>query len=516
MIRAVEKIQESGTARRKEVGIWIRVSTEDQAQGESPEHHEKRATYYAEAKGWHVAKVYHLEAVSGKTVLGHPETKQMLEDVRSGLISGLIFSKLARLARNTRELLEFADIFRDHHADLISLQESIDTTSPAGRLFYTLIAAMAQWEREEISERVAASVPIRAKLGKSLGGAAPFGYRWEGHKLTPDPKEAPIRKLIYELYLQHRRKRTVARLLNEAGHRMRRGTKFTFTAVNRLICDPSAKGVRRANYTKSRGDGKSWDRKPESEWVLIPIEPIVSTEVWEQCNAMMEEVRRGWRRPARRAVHLFGGLTYCHCGHKMYVPSNSPKYICGKCRNKIRVEDLEAVFQARLAASFTVPEELSDLLAGADEGLREKETMVSSLTTETQTVKREMNKVYQLYLNDQISGDGFKREYGPLEKRLAQLSDEIPRLQAEADLLRMQHLNQDEVIREAQDLYGNWQALSAAEKRNIVENIVERITIGKDEIEITLCYLPPPTPPDPLEDMSKAPRSLTDSPPRPA
>ena len=85
----------------KSVGIWIRVSTEDQARGESPEHHEKRARLYAEAKGWNVKEVYHLEALSGKTVMAYPETQRMLEDIKSGNITGLIFSKLARLARNT-------------------------------------------------------------------------------------------------------------------------------------------------------------------------------------------------------------------------------------------------------------------------------------------------------------------------------------------------------------------------------------------------------------------------------
>ena len=62
----------------KQVGIWIRVSTEDQARGESPEHHERRARAYAESKGWTVREVYHLDAVSGKSVIEHAEAKRML------------------------------------------------------------------------------------------------------------------------------------------------------------------------------------------------------------------------------------------------------------------------------------------------------------------------------------------------------------------------------------------------------------------------------------------------------
>ena len=88
---------------KKKVGIWIRVSTEDQARGESPEHHEMRARMYAEVKGWEVAEVYHLEGVSGKAVMKSEEAHRMLRDIREKRIQALIFSKLARLARNTKQ-----------------------------------------------------------------------------------------------------------------------------------------------------------------------------------------------------------------------------------------------------------------------------------------------------------------------------------------------------------------------------------------------------------------------------
>lgn len=490
----------------KEVGIWIRVSTEDQARGESPEHHERRARLYAESKGWNVVTVFNLAGVSGKSVMDHPETQRMLSDIRDRRITGLIFSKLARLARNTRELLEFADIFRQHDADLISLQESIDTSSPAGRLFYTMIAAMAEWERSEIASRVAASVPIRAKLGKPLGGAAPFGYRWEGRELVPDPKESPIRRRVYELFLTHRRKKAVARLLNQEGLRTRNGSKFTDTTVDRLIRDTTAKGTRRANYTKSTGDKKHWVLKPETDWVLTPVEAIVSEELWTQCNAILDERRVNGKVPAKRVSHLFAGVVFCQCGTKMYVDAGYPKYVCRKCRNKIPADDLEAIFREQLKEFFLSSDELAGYLEQADAQVTEKREALAAVEAERERVRAEMDKVYRLYIADQISGDGFGRTYRPLEERFKALGDQLPTLQAESDFLRIQSLSRYEIVSEAQDLYGRWADLLPTEKRQIVENVVERLTIGNGEVSIDLAYIPTSS-----ELTSKRQRNHTDS-----
>jgi site-specific DNA recombinase len=497
--------------RAKHVGIWLRVSTEDQAKGESPEHHEKRARAYAESKGWQVREVYHLEAVSGKSVREHPETQRMIADVKRGHISGLIFSKLARLARNTRELLDFADFFQDAGADLVSLEEAIDTSTPAGRLFYTVIAAMAQWEREEISARVAASVPIRAKLGKPLGGAAPFGYQWRGRELAPQPDEAPVRRRIYEMFLNHRRRKTVARLLNEAGHRTRNGSLFTDTTIERLIRDPTAKGVRRANYTKSLGEKKHWKLKPKDEWVLTAVEAIVPTELWEQCNQILDERRKNGKIPARRAVQLFAGVAVCHCGNKMYVPSNTPKYVCYRCRNKIPVNDLEAVFHEQLKEFVFSPKEVAAYLVQADEKMWKKQALLETLEDDRRKVRSEMDRVMRLYLDEKISADGFASEYTPLEARFKQLSDQLPEIQGDLDFLKIRALSGDEILAEARDLYSRWSDLSRDEKRKIIETVAEKITVGKDDVTIDLCYLPSPS-----EVMAEEQRNLRGSSPPPA
>jgi len=410
----------------KQVGIWIRVSTEDQARGESPAHHEARARNYAESKEWQVVEVYHLEGVSGKAVMDHPEAKRMLADIKRGNITGLIFSKLARLARNTKELLEFSDFFKDHDADLISLGESIDTSTPAGRLFYTVTAATTQFEREEIASRVAASVPIRAKLGKPLGGAAPYGYQWKDKKLAPDLKEAPIRRLMYELFLEHKRIRTVTRLLNEQGYRTRVGAKFSPNTVDRLIRDPVAKGTRRANYTKSLGQKKHWKLKPEKDWILTPVEAIVSEELWEQCNSILE-VRTANAKPvAKKTKQLFAGFTFCECGTKMYVPSNLPKYYCQKCHNKFLITDLEIVFREQLKSFLFSPDDITRALEQTDRTIREKQEQLGVLQNRQKKVRQNMDKIFQLYLDERISADLFGSQYPPLETQAKQMEDQIP------------------------------------------------------------------------------------------
>src|ERR1041385_845907 len=222
-------------ALNKSVGVWIRVSTEDQAQGDSPEHHEERARSYAKSRGWSIKEVYNLAGQSGKAVMQNSEAKRMMKDIERGHITGLVFSKLARLSRNRRELEDFADFFNKHRADLISLSEAIDTSTAGGRMFFHLLGVFAQWEREEITERVNASVLPRAKLGKSINGSSPFGYQWKDRKLVIKPEEAVIRKKAYELFLEHRRKGKVANLLNAAGYRTRNNALFRDNQIYNML-----------------------------------------------------------------------------------------------------------------------------------------------------------------------------------------------------------------------------------------------------------------------------------------
>lgn len=476
---------------KKRVGIWVRVSTEFQVKDDSPEHHEQRARYYCESKGWEVIEVYRLEAVSGKAVMELPEAKKMLRDIQTGRITALVFSKLARLARNTKELLEFSELFRKSNADMISLAENIDTSSPSGRLFFTIIAAMAEWERAEIAERVAASVPIRAKMGKPLGGAAPFGYQWKGKELLIDQKEAPIRKLIYELFAEHKKKGLVAKKLNTMGHRTRNGSEFSDTTIGRLLHDSTAKGVRLANYTKSLGDGKKWVLKPESEWIQITCPAIVPVDLWDTCDKILTEQEEKNHRQTKTVTQLFSGILFCSCDGKMYYNPHGNSYRCKNCKKtKIGVDDIEEIYFSQMEIFLLSDSHFDKFLSKAKQEISEKEKMLQNLLKDKKRIQADMDKKMELYMAGQIPKDRFGSYYNPLDLQLRQIENTIPHIESEIDVLRVEELNGDAVKHEAKSMYERWNTLDKAAKRAFVERITSRITIAGDEVAIKFRYHP--------------------------
>lgn len=145
-------------------------------------------------------------------------------------------------------------------------------------------------------------------------------------------------------------------------------------------------------------------------------------------------------------MHLFSGLAYCSCGHKIYVAANSPKYFCRKCCNKLAIVDLENVVREEMKMFFGQPERIAGHVQAAERNLTAKSALLETHRREIQKVREVMRQTHQLYLDKQISGDGFRDLFAPAEERLNQLNAERPKLEAEVDFLRAKKLSANYVL----------------------------------------------------------------------
>jgi site-specific DNA recombinase len=469
--------------------IWIRVSTEDQAKGESPATHLKRAEMYCELKGWQVVETYDLSGVSGKTVLDYPEARRMLADVERGHIKALIFSRLARLARNTRELLEISDLFKSHGAALVSLGESIDTSSPAGMLLYTVLGALAEWERNEISARVSAAVPIRAAQGKPTGGVGPWGYRWNNKTLEVDPEAAEKVRVIFALCLEEEgnKSRTVKRL-NAMGLRSREGAVWTVTNLTRLIDNHVYTGRRRANYARSTGDGKHWVEKPESDWVYHAVEPIIEPGLWDKLQAFRKQRRRSEMAPPKESKYIFGGLLQCVCGKKLYVSHATAKdiiYRCRACQYKVAESDLTSgLLQAlqNMAIKAEVETEGED-----PKVLFERAALIQK---EAEKVKQKKARILDLYSDGKETRDSVLPKLKELEEQQSRLETEFLQVEEEAEYRRLELEGRAPLCAQVEKVSELWEYLDYDEQRQVVRKLVDKIELGEERTVFVLRLLP--------------------------
>lgn len=116
--------------------------------------------------------------------------------------------------------------------------------------------------------------------------------------------------------------------------------------------------------------------------------------------------------------------------------------------------------------------------------------LIASAETELKRIEAEDETAFQLYAAGELSKEDFGRRHRPLSERRTQLEGELPRLQAQLDVLRISAVSRQEALGEARDLTTRWGSLPHEEKRQIVEAITDRIVIGKADVEITLLHLP--------------------------
>jgi len=202
---------------------YSRVSTAGQVRdGVSLEVQEKKIRLYAELHEAESVEIFTDAGISGKRKAARrPGLKAALDRIGKG--DCLVVFSLSRLSRSTCELLFLAEDLKKRGASLVSLSENLSTAGAAGALFFTILAALCNFESDQISERVTAACENQRAKGFKTGGGVPFGFTVEGKRLVPEPAEQLAIRGIRDQRQAGASLRVIARELEAQGVRRKAG-----------------------------------------------------------------------------------------------------------------------------------------------------------------------------------------------------------------------------------------------------------------------------------------------------
>ncbi|MEK6250922.1 MAG: recombinase family protein [Actinomycetota bacterium] len=219
---------------------YSRVSSQRQAkEGLSLDEQEASIRSYIDAQGWELAELFTDAGVSGRKT-SRPELDRLLATLPE--IDRIVLVSLDRLGRDAAGLLDLFATLKAAGVELAAVRQPIDTSSAAGRLLPTLLAALAEYEAELLGERVSANAAQRASEGRHHG-RAPFGYGSKAGVLVPIEAQAVIVRRIFREAGRGRSQRQITRGLNQDGIRSARGRQWRISAVGQVLRNPTYRGA---------------------------------------------------------------------------------------------------------------------------------------------------------------------------------------------------------------------------------------------------------------------------------
>jgi len=219
----------------KTVG-YVRVSTDRQAErGVSLEAQAEKIRAMAVVHSVALAEIIVDGGESAKS-LNRPGMARLLAMVDAGEVQTVIIAKLDRLTRSVKDLCTLLERFERRGVALVSVAESLDTGSAAGRLVLNIMTAVSQWEREAIGERTPDAMRHKRSNGERVGNIPyGFGLAADGRHLQEDPAEQTVLAEILRLRRAGATLRGIATTLNQRAFQTRRGTPWRLESVVRVI-----------------------------------------------------------------------------------------------------------------------------------------------------------------------------------------------------------------------------------------------------------------------------------------
>ena len=471
---------------KKIAGIYIRVSTEDQArEGFSLGEQEEKLKQLCSYKEYEVFKVYCDAGISAKDMEHRPQFQEMIKDIKSGKINYIVAYKLDRVTRSVRDLEELISMLEKYNCYLVCDRDDVNTSTANGRFFVRMLTVLSQLEIEITSERTKFGLNGAIKCGH-LPGKLSLGFKKDGNKKTIiDESTSPVITRIYDLYLQGKSYQQITNILNEEKVLNK---KWYDSIIEKTINNRLYMG----DYVQYKKIHASINQEPIIYTNVV--EPIIPRYIWEECQLQKAKNQRTYTRD--RVYTFFQKIKCPICGKIMKCKGAGGRkrkylyYNCETCHVNIREDYVEKAFKEIIYELIKFDESYNKYFLPL---FAEKETSKNNdnLDKEIINLNKQKDRIKKAYTSGVVELDDFEEDLKLVNERLKNLnlqkeerirlgrlrSYSVEKIMANRDIERLF----DRDTKSKEFTFKEWDLKTKEEKQEFIARYIESITIENDK-----------------------------------
>ena len=463
---------------KKVCGLYMRVSTEDQArEGFSLPEQKERLEAYCKFKGFVIKDYYTDAGISAKTGNYRPEFERLKEDIKSKKINTIIALKQDRITRSIFDWEELMKFLEENDAYLDCVNDDINTTNANGKMVSRILMSVSQQEIERTSERTKVGLAGAIKQGH-IPHQAPLGYKHENKKLVIDHLTKDVVIRIFELYHKGMSYQKISTLFNKEqvlGKTNWRDSSIVAILENEIY----------------KGDFVHGKRTKHPTYYENVVEPIVSKEMWEECQVQKKKNSKSYQRTL---TYLFLQKLRCpKCNRILGGKATQKKngnvyyyYYCHDCKINFKeslVEEYFNDFVNELVEYDSVVNQffLPMIKQKFDEPQEE-------LKKDINKQKDKLERIKRAYINGVFSLEEYNDERKLVESALEKLQNELDEATScetlnftPQDILLkrdIDYINKVKLEKEYKERTKTWKDYTREEKSELIMKYVDDIKLG--------------------------------------
>lgn len=481
----MENLSTPFSEEKKIAGIYIRVSTENQArEGFSLGEQEEKLRQLCKYKGFEIFKVYKDAGISAKDMKNRPAFQTMLEDMKNGLINYIVAYKLDRVTRSVRDLEVLISTLEKYHCYLICDRDDVNISTANGRFFVRMLTVLSQLEIEIVSERTKFGLNGAIKAGH-IPGKCPLGYYRDKDKtLKNDNSTKDVVVRIFEMYLEGKSYQTIVNILNKEKVLYPEVKHWIDSSINRIINNKIYMG----DYERYK-----YDNDRETELFMDVVPAIITRAMWEKFQKQKETNQRAY---CRNRVYIFFQKLVCpNCGQIMTCKGTGGKkskymyYYCDTCKlyyNEDEIENCLIDYILDLVEyDFHVKKYFYPILA------EKKDDESRKIDEEIKKLQQQKDRLKKAYMNGILEMEDFSEDYKLIEEKLSILENKrIDALDFDKETYNPQHLMAERDIEREKltehEMYKDvllklWTMKSKDEKQAFISKFIDNATLKKNK-----------------------------------